>query len=85
MIKKISIFILMASLCGCQRQCQSINRNAQTSPRHYNVIMYSGGVPVFTDTFYGLINNNAHSDGCYYYKGEELIEISGDYKLNSTK
>jgi len=84
-MKKIPPFILVMSLCGCQRQCTSFNREWQTSNREYEVIMYSGGDTVFYDKFKGIINNSEHSDGCYYYKGDTLIEVSGDYIIKSDK
>ena len=45
--------------------------------------MYSGGKVVFTDTVTAMINNSSSSDGIYYYKGDTLVEISGDYILKS--
>lgn len=45
--------------------------------------MFSGGDTVFTDTFKGIVNNSESSDGVYYYKGETLIEVSGDYVIKS--
>ena len=47
--------------------------------------MYSGGDTVFYDRFNGIINNSEGSDGVYYYKGDTLIEVSGDYIIKSTK
>lgn len=85
MIKKLSVFILLAALCGCQRQCQRFNRGFQTTARHYEVLMYSGGDTVYHDNFYGIINDAEGSDGCYYYKGDTLIEVSGDYIIKSDK
>ena len=72
-------------LCGCQRQCQRMEKHYQTTTRGYEVIMYSGGDTVFYDNFRGIINSEEGSDGCYYYKGDTLIEVSGDYIIKSTK
>lgn len=47
--------------------------------------MFSGGKVVFSDKFEGILNNSETSDGVYYYKGDSLIEISGDYTVKSTK
>lgn len=85
MRKNIALFILLAGLCGCQRQCARFNRNVQSSPRHYQVVMFSGGDTVFNDNFYGIINDAQGSDGCFYFKGDTLIEISGDYIIKSDK
>jgi hypothetical protein len=84
-IKAICIFLMLAAITGCQRQCSSINRKWQTTARHYEVVMYSGGDTVFHDNFHGIINESHESDGCYYYKGDTLVEISGDYIIKSDK
>lgn len=84
-MKKIIPFILIMGLCSCQRACTRINRTYQTSRRDYEVIMYSGGDTVFYDKFHGIINDAENSDGCYYYKGDTLVEISGDYIIKSDK
>lgn len=84
-MKKLLVFILVCSLCSCQRACTRVNKNWQTSKRDYHVIMYSGGDTVFYDKFHGIINDAEGSDGCYYYKGDTLIEISGDYIIKSDK
>ena len=47
--------------------------------------MYSGGDTVFYDKFNGIINNSEGSDGVCYYKGDTLVEVSGDYIIKSTK
>lgn len=62
-----------------------MERSFQTSSRNYEVVMYSGGDTVFYDRFNGIINNSENSDGCYYYRGDSLIEISGDYIIKSIK
>lgn len=85
MIKYITILILALGLTSCQRGCQRIERKYQATERDYEVIMYSGGQPVFVDKFRGIINNADGSDGAYYYKGDTLIEISGDYTIKSFK
>jgi hypothetical protein len=49
------------------------------------VVMYSGGDTVFHDKVKTIINSENGSDGIYYYKGDTLIEVSGDYVLKSIK
>lgn len=84
-MKKLLAVLLVSSLCSCQRACTRINKTYQTSRRYYQVTMFSGGDTVFHDKFYGIINDAENSDGCYYYKGDTLIEISGDYIIKSDK
>jgi hypothetical protein len=84
-MKKLPVFIILLALCGCQRQCQKMNKHYQTGAREYEVIMYSGGDTVFYDKFNGILNSEDGSDGCYYYKGDTLIEVSGDYVIKSEK
>ena len=62
-----------------------MDKHWQTTVRNYEVIMYSGGDTVFIDKFRGIINSEENSDGCYYYKGDTLIEVSGDYIIKSEK
>lgn len=83
MRKSILIFIAGLGLTGCQRSCTACSRNMQESERDYSVLMYSGGDTVFYDQFTGIVNNNKESDGIYYFKGDTLIEVSGDYILKS--
>lgn len=84
-MKKLLAFILVCSLSSCQRACTRINKQWQTTSREYKVFVYSGGKTVFTDSFYGIINDAENSDGCYYYKDDTLVEISGDYIIKSDK
>ncbi len=75
--------VLSLSMASCQRSCEKLSRDYQSSERNYEVIMYSGGDTIFHDKFKGIINNNEHSDGCYYYNNGQLIELSGDYIIKS--
>lgn len=85
-MKKLIIYSAMfISLTSCARSCGKLNRSFQTSARNNEVVMYSGGDTVFYDKFNGIINNAENSDGAYYYKGDTLIELSGDYIIKSTK
>lgn len=70
-------------LSSCQRGCQRFEKNFQTTNRDYEITMYSGGEPVYKDKFNGIVNDTDGSDGCYYTKGDTLIEVSGDYILKS--
>lgn len=83
-MKKLLIIALgVFTLSSCQRGCTKFNRSVQVSERNYEIIMYSGGDTVFYDKFKGIINNSANSDGAYYYKGDTLVEVSGDYVIKS--
>lgn len=82
-MKKAILIFTALSLVGCQRGCTRMERNFQTSERDYTVTVFSGGDTVFTDKFHGIVNNSEHSDGIYYYKDDKLIEISGDYIIES--
>lgn len=84
MKKRILILCVVSlSTMSCQRGCSKINRQFETTERNYEITMYSGGAIVFQDKFRGIINNSEASDGCYYYKNDSLIEVSGDYIIKS--
>lgn len=46
-------------------------------------MMFSGGDTVYQDRFTGIVNGEQHTDGFYYFKGDTLVEVSGDYVLKS--
>ena len=73
------------TLSSCQRFFQRVSRNFQNSARDYRVYMYSGDSLVFYDSFHGIINQEEHSDGIFYFKGDTLIELSGNYIIKSEK
>ena len=76
----------MLLVAGCQRQCNRLNKNIQSSERYYKVYLYSGGKIVYADSLKTIINSEENSDGIYFYnKAGELIEISGDYVVISKK
>lgn len=80
------IFLIVFTLTSCtQRGCQQWKRNTQTSERDYDIKMYSGDSLVFQDHFHGIINQEEHSDGIYYFKGDTLIEVGGNYIIKSDK
>jgi len=84
MKKSLFIFGSLFFLTSCtQRGCQSWQRTTQFSARTYSITVYSGGDAVFTDTFHGIINGEEHTDGIYYFKGDTLVEVSGDYIIKS--
>ncbi len=82
-LTNLFLFATILSLSSCARSCESINKDFQSGDRTYEIYMYSGGRVIFHDKFRGIINNSEHSDGCYYSKGDTLIEISGDYTVKS--
>jgi len=85
-MKRILAYAFIAmSLCSCQRSCQKMNKQWQTTAREYEVVVFSGGDTVFHDKFKGIINDSEGSDGMYYYKSDTLVEISGDYIIKSDK
>lgn len=84
MKKTLPILALIAlTLSSCARGCQSAERSWQSSDRSYEITVYSGGDTVFVDKLDGIINQEEKSDGIFYYHGDTLIEISGDYILKS--
>ena len=83
-IIKVSIILLFLTSCTA-RGCQSWNRSMQFSDRSYEVEMYSGDSCVFRDKFHGILNQEDHSDGFYYFKGDTLVEIGGNYVIKSLK
>jgi hypothetical protein len=52
--------------------------------REYEVILFSGGDTVFHDKFSGIINDMP-GGGAFYYKGDTLVEVSGDYVIKSER
>ncbi len=84
-MKNLLLLLILALFCSCERSCQQLDRSLQTTSRDYEIIVYSGGRPVFHDEFRGIINDSENSDGIYYYKGDTLVEISGDYIYKSLK
>lgn len=83
MKKSILIIVVSILLSSCQRSCTKFERSIQTSERDYTITLFSGGDTVYTDSFRGIVNNSEHSDGIYYYKNNELFEVSGDYVIKS--
>jgi hypothetical protein len=86
-MKKYFPFLLLAVfMTSCtQRSMQRFNRNLQYSERNYSIWQFSGGDTVFHDKFRGIINQEEHSDGIFYFKGDTLIEVSSPYLIKSEK
>lgn len=83
---RIKVILLSAFfMAGCARQFQSCNRDVQTGDRWYEVKQYSGPLLVATYTFRGILNNQQHSDGYYWYIGDTLYEVSGTTIVRSWK
>lgn len=85
MRKAITAFLLLILLSSCQRSCQKWKKENQTSKRNYTIEMYSGGKTIFEDRFHGIVTEDSGGSSCYYYKGDTLIELFGDYIIKSTK
>ena len=81
----VTLAIALFAVSCTDRTQQSLSRNFQFSDRNYNITVYSGGKPVFEDSFHGMINQEENSDGVYYFKGDTLIELSGEYVIKSAK
>jgi len=81
---KIACLIILFSGCTA-RGCQSVDRSFSYSERNYSVELWSGDSCVFRDQFHGIINQEEHSDGLFYFKGDTLIEIGGNYVIKSEK
>lgn len=83
-MKKLLLFLSIILLGSCtQRGCQRWEKQTQYTERTYQVTLYSGSKPVYKDTFKGIINGEEGTDGFYYFKGDTLIEVSGDYVIKS--
>lgn len=77
------LVVVAISSSSCARGCSSLSRSVQVGDMDYEIIMYSGGDTVFYDKLRTIINNSESSDGIYYYKGDTLIEVSGDYVVKA--
>lgn len=84
-MKKVIVVIMLLSLTGCQRICTRLNKNWQTSPRLYDIKQYSGGRCIGRYKFRGILNDAEGSDGYYFFKGDTLVEISGDITVRSVE
>lgn len=78
------VYLLFVSvfLSSCARGCQKFKRGT-TGKRDYYIVVFSGGDTVFTDYLKNDILTEEEGNGMYYYKGDTLIEVSGDYIIKS--
>jgi len=82
----VALLIIAAiSLTSCQKWWESIKKDVQTTDRNYEIEQYSGGKLIATYKFTGTLNDSEGSDGVYFYKGDTLIELSGNMIIKSTK
>ena len=82
-MKKL-IIIALLFMTGCtQRSCAKLQKRWQTSEREYHIRQYSGGKCVGEYKFHGILNDAEGSDGYYFFKGDSLVEVSGDLTIKS--
>ena len=79
------LIIATISLSSCQKTWESLKKGLQTTDRNYEIEQYSGGRLIAVYKFRGILNDSEGSDGCYFYKGDTLVELSGDLIIKSTK
>lgn len=84
-MKSLIVAFFACLLFGCTAMDQQQYKRQVSGEGDYMIVMYSGGAVVFKDSFHGVVNNSEHSDGCYYFKGDTLVEVSGDYVIKSIK
>jgi hypothetical protein len=78
------IIVLLIACTGCtSRGCQRFEKGTQFSDRDYHIKQYSGGKCVGEYKFKGIINDSEGSDGYYSFKGDTLVEVSGDLTIRS--
>lgn len=82
-ISKILLLVCIIAISGCQRACTGCQRDLQTSSRSYHIEQYNGGKLIGVWDFTGMLNNESHSDGFYFYQNDTLIEISGALIIKS--
>ena len=82
-MKNIIFIACLVALSSCQRSCASLERSVQVSSRYYEVKQYSDGRLIGYYRFKGILNNQEHSDGYYWYENDTLIEVSGDITVKS--
>jgi hypothetical protein len=78
------LFLILIFLTGCtSRGCQRWKKEAEYDERHYHIEQYSGGKLVEQYDFHGILNDSKNSDGYFFFKGDTLIEVSGDIQIKS--
>lgn len=82
----VAILLLVAiSATSCQKTWEQLKKDVQTTDRNYQIEQYSGGKLIATFKFSGTLNSSEGSDGVYFYRGDTLVELSGDLIIKSTK
>ena len=79
------LIIVAILLTSCQKTWESLKKDIQTTDRNYEIEQYSGGKLIARYKFNGTLNDSDGSDGFYFYKGDTLVELSGDLIIKSTK
>ncbi len=83
-MNKLLIFLLALVFAACSTKgCTRMNKEWQMSDRTYIVKQYSGGKLIGEYKFEGILNDSEGSDGYYFFKGDSLIEVSGDLIIKS--
>ena len=83
MKNKLLIIASIVFLSSCQKIVEATKKDFQTSNRKYIIEQFSGGKLIRTYNFTGTLNDSEYSDGYYFFKGDTLIEISGDVIIKS--
>ncbi len=80
----ILVSIALLTLVGCERSYVKMEKSLdKNKARSYNLVVFNGGDTIFVDNFDGVVNVSKEDNSIYYFKNNELIEISGDYILRS--
>lgn len=83
-MKRLLIIALILICCSCtQKGCARMEKSMQYSERQYSIYQYSGGKLIGEYHFRGILNDAEGSDGYYWFKGDSLIEVSGDLTIKS--
>ena len=80
-LKTIFIITICLLLTSCQRSCQKLDRDFQTTAKNYHLKQYSGGKLIFEKKFKGIVNSSTNSDGYYFTVNDTTYEISGDIQI----
>lgn len=84
-MKRIVLLVLMSlMMAGCARTCNNFSRKF-SGVQNYHIRQYSGGVLIGEYRFKGVLDNQNNSDGFFFFKGDTLIELSGDLIIESHK
>lgn len=78
---KIALFLLIASLAGCQRMCSGLDHSIMDSHPCKVTQFSSDGKIVGHWEFRGIVNSSNGSDEYYFNYDDSLIEISGTVQI----